>query len=352
MTQPALDLSAPVMVPRLAGFLSAAWARPVAIDALHRFAAGMSWITLGFSATLPAHGDAPGETRALILRVGDPAGLLAPYRAEPEYHVLAALESLPALPVPRVFAFSDDPAVIGAPFLVTGRVEGDTPMPWKGAAEARGEALNASLAADFVDGLAALHRVDWRATPLARLWGAVDATEVARAQVDFWWTHAGLAGHDTAPPPQMHHALRWLQRHAPVAPRVVIVHGDYRVGNFLQQAGRITAVLDWELVHAGDPHEDLAWAALRIFSGGTGRVGGLMTRDAFLDRYAAQAGFQPDPRVLRYYEVLGLFKSASMLMGAAQRVQGGQARDVRMASMGFQVASTLLELNRLLGEAP
>ncbi|WP_304309149.1 phosphotransferase family protein [Pseudacidovorax intermedius] len=352
MTPPALDLSAPVLVPRLAAFLATSWGRPVAIDALHRFAAGMSWITLGFTATLPAHGGAPAETRALILRVGDPAGLLAPYRAEPEYHVLAALEGRPALPVPRVFAFSDDPAVIGAPFLVAGRVEGDTPMPWKGAAEARGEALNASLAADFVDGLAALHRVDWRATPLARLWGPVDAAGVARAQVDFWWMHAGLADADAAPPPQMHHARRWLQRHAPVAPRVAIVHGDYRVGNFLQQAGRITAVLDWELVHAGDPHEDLAWAALRVFSGGTGRVGGLMTREAFLARYAAQAGFEPDLRVLHYYEVLGLFKSASMLMGAAQRVQGDQACDVRMASMGFQVASTLLELNRLLGEAP
>lgn len=347
MKQPSLDLSADTLERRLAPFLSRALNRPLRLDGWRRFPAGFSWITLGLRAT-PGDG---GEPLDLILRIGDPRGLLAPYRAEPEYRALEALQGLASLPVPRVFAFSDDPSVIGAPFLVTGRVDGDTPMPWKGAAEARGEQHNASLARDFSDGLAALHRVDWRATPLKRLWGEVDPATVAREQTRHWWRHAGFCDDAAHAPPQLHHAMRWLLRHAPAAPRVVIVHGDYRVGNFLQRDGRITAVLDWELVHAGDPHEDLAWAALRVFSGGTGRVGGLMDRQAFVERYARQAGFTPDPVAWRYYEVLGLFKSASMLLSAAQRVQSGRARDIRMASMGFQVASTLLELNRLIGEA-
>lgn len=347
MNEPSLDLSADTLERRLAPFLSRALNRPLRLDGWRRFPAGFSWITLGLRAT-PGDG---GEPLDLILRIGDPRGLLAPYRAEPEYRALEALQGLASLPVPRVFAFSDDPSVIGAPFLVTGRVDGDTPMPWKGAAEARGEQHNASLARDFSDGLAALHRVDWRATPLKRLWGEVDPATVAREQTLHWWRHAGFGDDAAHAPPQLHHAMRWLLRHAPAAPRVVIVHGDYRVGNFLQRDGRITAVLDWELVHAGDPHEDLAWAALRVFSGGTGRVGGLMDRPAFVERYARQAGFTPDPVAWRYYEVLGLYKSASMLLSAAQRVQSGRARDIRMASMGFQVASTLLELNRLIGEA-
>lgn len=347
MNEPSLDLSADALDRRLAPFLSRALNRPLRLDGWRRFPAGFSWITLGLRAT-PGDG---GEPLDLILRIGDPRGLLAPYRAEPEYRALEALQGLASLPVPRVFAFSDDPSVIGAPFLVTGRVDGDTPMPWKGAAEARGEQHNASLARDFSDGLAALHGVDWRATPLQRLWGEVDPATVAREQTLYWWRHAGFGDDATHAPAQLHHAMRWLLRHAPVAPRVVIVHGDYRVGNFLQRDGRITAVLDWELVHAGDPHEDLAWAALRVFSGGTGRVGGLMERQAFVERYARQTGFTPDPVAWRYYEVLGLYKSASMLLSAAQRVQSGRARDIRMASMGFQVASTLLELNRLIGEA-
>ncbi len=347
MTEPCLDLSTETLSRRLGSFLSRTLNRPLRLDGWQRFPAGFSWVTLAMRAT-PEDG---GEPLDLILRIGDPHGLLSPYRAEPEYRALEALQGLPSLPVPHVFAFSDDPTVIGAPFLVTGRVQGDTPLPWKGEAEARGEERNASLALDFTDGLAALHRVDWRATPLQRLWGEVDPATVAREQTLYWWRHARFQDGGTNAPPQMHYAMRWLLRHAPVAPRVVIVHGDYRVGNFLQQDGHITAVLDWELVHAGDPHEDLAWAALRVFSGGTGRVGGIMDREAFIERYARLAGFTPDPVAWRYYEVLGLFKSAGMLLSAAQRVESGRASDIRMASMGFQVASTLLELNRLITEA-
>jgi hypothetical protein len=41
----------------------------------------------------------------------------------------------------------------------------------------------------------------------------------------------------------------------------VLVHGDYGPNNVLLDPARaeITAVLDWEWAHAGDPAEDLAW---------------------------------------------------------------------------------------------
>lgn len=348
MTAKTLDLSAEALGSRLEEFLSAQWKRPVRLDGWRRFPAGFSWITIGMRAIFAG---AAAEPLDLIVRIGDPAGLLAPYRAEPEYRALEALQGLAALPVPRVHAFSDDTSVIGAPFLVTSWVEGDTPMPWKGAAEARGVDHNASLARDFIDGLAALHAVDWRLTALGPLWGDVEPSAVARVQADHWWHHAGFDSDAQRAPPQMRYAMHWLLRHAPPSQRVAIVHGDYRVGNFLQKDGKITAVLDWELVHPGDPHEDLAWAALRIFSGGTGLVGGLVAREAFYERYAQLACIELQPTVLRYYEVLGLFKSASMLLSAANRIETGRAHDIRMASMGFQVAATLLELNRLISEA-
>jgi aminoglycoside phosphotransferase (APT) family kinase protein len=348
MTEAALDLSPEALSDRLGGFLQALWRRPVRLDGWRRYPAGFSWITIGFRASPPA--DAAGETLDLILRVGDPRGLLAPYRAEPEFRALEALQGVPGLPVPRVLAYSDDASVIGAPFLVTARVDGDTPMPWKGDAAQRDPAHNASLARDFTDALSALHRVDWRATALGRLWSDVDASRVALREVEHWAAHAELDLEGAHVPPQMHYARRWLARHAPPAQRITIVHGDFRVGNFLQRDGRITAVLDWELVHAGDPHEDLAWAGLRVFAAGTDRVGGLVERADFLRRYAERAGFEPRADVIRYYEVLGLFKSAAMLLGATRRIETGRAHDIRMASMGFQVAATLLEVNRLTKE--
>ena len=71
------------------------------------------------------------------------------------------------------------------------------------------------------------------------------------------------------PYPLADYGIRWLKAHQPEAPCVTIVHGDYRTGNFLEVGGRITAILDWELVHLGDPHEDLAWVSLPMYKGGS-----------------------------------------------------------------------------------
>ena len=76
----------------------------------------------------------------------------------------------------------------------------------------------------------------------------------------------------------------------------------------------------------------------------------MIDREVFYARYSAGSGIEVDQVLLRYYEVLMQFKSAAMLLGAAHRVQAGRASDIRMAAMGFQLAPTLAELMRLLGE--
>jgi aminoglycoside phosphotransferase (APT) family kinase protein len=344
----ALDIDSPALRINLQDFLSAQWLMPVVISQLRRFPAGMSWITIGFSATLgdPAQ---PVETRELILRIGDPGGLLSPYSAAPEYYSLTALAGIADLPIPKAYAFSDDPCIIGAPFIVTQRVEGDTPQPWKDANAKRDEAATRSLGADFADAIGAIHAFDWAQSDLAKLSRNIAPADVALMETQYWAEHAGAPEHRLSP--QLHYAMRWLQQNAPVADHITVVHGDYRVGNFLQVNGRITAILDWELVHLGDPHEDIAWAGLRTFAGGTTKIGGLIERDEFYARYQTRTGFTIRPEVVRYYEVLVQFKMAAMLVGAVQRIQSGRARDVRMAAMGFQLAPTMLELNRLIGTA-
>jgi aminoglycoside phosphotransferase (APT) family kinase protein len=341
------DPAAPELPARLQVWLSRRWDKPVKVSGLRRFPAGMSWVTIGFTAESP--GDPALE---LILRVGDPGGLFSPYSSRPEYEALAALSGVPGIPIPRAYEHSDDASILGAPFVITQRVRGDTPTPWHGA-DQRGEAANQSLGRDFADALGAIHAFDWAGTPLAA-WaqgseGPITRQTTARHETRRWARHADLGRGPT--PPQMHYAMRWLEARAPEAVCITVVHGDYRVGNFLQHDGRITAILDWELVHLGDPHEDLAWAGLRTFAAGTTRVGGLIGREEFYRRWQVKTGLQVKQEVVRYYEVLVQFKMASMLMGATIRVQTGRSRDVRMAAMGFQLTSTLMELNRLIAEA-
>ena len=333
------DPAAEDLPQRLQHWLSEAWGTEVAVSGWRRFPSGMSWITTGFTATWQ------GESHDLILRVGDPLGLFAPYRTEPEFLALNVLASIPGLPVPRALMCCDDVRVLGAPFVVTQRMPGDAPTPWSGAASSdEGERL--ALGKDFSDALGALHAFDWKATPLAAWAQGITPQTTACHETARW---AKVAGYPTpALPAALHYAMRWLDANAPVSDRITVVHGDYRVGNFLRQGGRITAILDWELVHLGDPHEDLAWAGLRAFSPGSRRVGGLVDLDVFHSRYSASSGFAVDSERLRYYDVLMQFKCAAMLLGAIRRVEVGRTRDVRMAAMGFQLAPTLSELMRLI----
>lgn len=80
-------------------------------------------------------------------------------------------------------------------------------------------------------------------------------------------------------------ALRWLEEHlpAPVAPS--LVHGDFRLGNIMATPAGLAAVLDWELAHRGDRHEDLAFGCMTVWRFGQ------IDRPAFglsdLDRYFA-----------------------------------------------------------------
>ncbi|MBS0449985.1 MAG: phosphotransferase family protein [Proteobacteria bacterium] len=340
----AFDPAAPDLPARLARWLGAQWGLPVQVSGWRRYPAGMSWVTIGFTAATQM-----GE-EALILRLGDPGGLFAPYRTGPEFLALRTLAQAQVLPIPQALLACDDTGVLGAPFMVVRRVEGDTPTPWNGVAQ-RDAREQAQLGDAFSDALGALHAFDWRASPLVSWADGLTRENAALREVGRWATEAG---HPDAPlPPAMHYGMRWLEAHAPVADHLVVVHGDYRVGNFLRAGGEITAVLDWELVHLGDPHEDLAWAGLRAFApSGSDLVGGLLARARFHARYSARSGIAVDPARLAYYAVLSQFKSAAMLLGAARRVQAGRASDVRMAAMGFQLAPTVMQMLRLIEEAP
>lgn len=338
-TQPpeaAVELAAESLRKRLSSFIASRIGRDPKVSALHRFPTGMSWTTYGFDACIDTDTAMP-----MILRVGDPRGLLAPYTARPEFLALEALAGRAGLPIPKVYWYGDDPRDLGAPFIVMQRVAGNAPLPWRSAV---GDGARLGVARDFVDALAVIHRFAWRGSEMETLGKGVTPDNAARAAIERWVRHAHCD--DASVPPQMYYAMRWLEANAPRADRICIVHGDYRVGNFLEMNGRISAILDWELVHLGDRHEDLAWATSRTFSGGTDRVGGLVPREEFFARYEVRSGLRVDTKVVAYYEVLTQFKLAALLLGGIQRIADGRARDIRMAAAGFQLTRTLLDLGR------
>ena len=332
-----------VLRERLEAYLSARAGGRVTVGEIVQFPVGFSWITYGVQVT------ENGAARDLILRLGPPYGLFAAYSAMPEYQTLKALEGSGAR-APRAYDASDDASILGAPFFLCERVAGSAPVPWGGRdSRAMDEARRTGLARDFIDALAALHNFDWRRTGLAQWGDGVDVDNAAAQQIALWRDkHARWA---LRPHPMAHRAFAWLEDNQPVAPRVSIVHGDYRLGNFLEQDGRITAILDWELVHLGDPTEDLGWAFLPQYRGGTGLVCGLASEEDFLARYEAKAGFAVDRKALRFYLVFALLKLALTHMAAARCFEDGRFSDMRMPAMATQIAPVLRQIEKTLGAA-
>ena len=73
-----------------------------------------------------------------------------------------------------------------------------------------------------------------------------------------------MAARGGTPDPALVFSLRWLRDHIPdYGGPPVFVQGDTGPGNFMYLGGRVTAVVDWELAHLGDPMDDIAWLSLR-----------------------------------------------------------------------------------------
>ena len=151
------------------------------------------------------------------------------------------------------------------------------------------------------------------------------------------------------PQPTLELALAWLRAHQPVAQRVTLVHADYRTGNFLVDGDKITGVLDWEMVHLGDPLEDVAWACLRLWRwAGDGRIGGLLPRQEFYRRYENASGLKVDEASIRFWEVLGNVKMAVICLTGARSFSEGRSNDAIHAFTACLVPELEAELLRLI----
>ncbi len=293
---------------RLARWLSLRIAGGAAVDVacVRRVMGGLSAETYQVSATW--RGDGGEVARELILR-RDPATGLRRLSGgvEREFRVMSALHDSPA-PVPRVYALELDPAWLERPFMVEEFVTGSSDRNLLNSVQY--DAMRAEFGERFIQILADLHRLDVRASALQFLDDPGEGTEPAAREVARW---EGLVEQTKQEPnPLLVEAFIWLKAHLPRAPRVSIVHGEFRPGNLLYEGSRIIAVLDWEYAHLGDPVEDLGWAFLRQFRVWD-RESGLFPREEFLARYETKAGLAVDREAVLFWEVFSNVKVLAML---------------------------------------
>src|SRR5439155_1057113 len=93
----------------------------------------------------------------------------------------------------------------------------------------------------------------------------------------------------------------------------------------------LAGILDWELVHLGDPLEDVAWCASPLWRAGTPYASALLPPEEFVARWAAASGRAADPERLRYYEVLTFVKMIAIMLSGLDVFASGRTTDLRLA---------------------
>jgi aminoglycoside phosphotransferase (APT) family kinase protein len=326
----------------LAAYLTRVRGTPTTVENLARISGGASRETYRFDAVSAT------ERQGLILR-RDPPGSLIDTDRRVEFLAIASFAGKDVA-APRALWLEEEGAELERPFFIMSRVDGGaaagpfTPDAYGAHAKAIGErffSIMGRIAREPVAGL-----------PLAAAVNAPALEDCWRRELDHWT--AVIDADETHPQPIVRAAIRRLRREPPPPPaRVSVVHGDLRSGNFLHDgAGRILAVLDWEMAHLGDPLEDLAWAMDPLWSRpGDPRVSGMVTPDEALDIWRAASGLEIDQRALDWWRLFASVKGQAIWTSAAKAwSDGGMTEPVLAFSGWFTARAQDQILSRRLAE--
>ena len=264
-----------------------------------------------------------------------------------EYRVLSKLHSA-YQEAPRVLLFCDDESVLGSPFYLTEPIRGiilrkDPP-----------EGLNFSpevarrLSETFIDTLARLHGLDYKAIGLGEL-GKPDG--YLDRQVHGWINR--YHGSQTHSWPEVERIAAWLVERIPAMKEATLIHNDYKYDNMIldpEDVTRMIGVLDWEMSTIGDPLSDLGTALaywvdakdsddLQQVRWCPSNYPGSLTRAQLVERYARTTG--RDVSSMAFYLAFARFKVAVILQQIYYRFHLGLTQDQRFASLPYKIATLL-----------
>ncbi len=243
-----------------------------------------------------------------------------------EHKIISALWTTP-VPVPEALGFCADPAVNGAPFYVMRFVPGVVLHDAEIAKRSLAEPQRRRTGESFVDVLADRHPVDVDAVRLGDL--AKKQDYIAR-QLKRWYGQFQQS--KTRELPAIDRVHDRLKARIPEQGRASVVHGDYRLGNCITdpEAGKIAAVLDWEICTLGDPLADVGYV-LATWTQSTDPVAGapgapslapgFPSRDEVLERYTRRS--KRELSKIDFYVAFSLWKSACIIEGVYARYLGG-----------------------------
>ena len=198
-----------------------------------------------------------------------------------------------------------------------------------------------SLVADLGRELALIH-----ALPRAAIPAEIPVMDTAAALAELKARFLSYGGDR----PAIALAVKWCEDHLPEPADPVLVHGDYRMGNVMVDADGLAAVLDWELAHLGDAHEDLAFGCMTVWRFGMldKPAFGVGSLDDYFAAYEAAGGNPVDRDRFKYWLVYRTMWWALGCLQMGQAWRSGAETTVERVVVGRRTAEQELDIIRLL----
>lgn len=333
--------------------LSEHFGRDVAVENLTQSTAGARRQNLIFDAV---DGDERRRLVATIVPTGE--AVFNTITAEAAVRTVAGAAGVA---VPEVLLATDDESYVGGSFMISEFVPGET-VPRKVLRLVTDQGIGDDVARQIGESLGRLHSIPaadvpegLRQTPQAFGVMVQNAEHTstaapenpARAALD-----GLIAAVDGLPRsrPVLELAFRWLERRLPPPGRRSLVHGDVRNGNIIVDETGLRAVLDWELAFfPGDPMEDLAWPAQRMWRGRNDEleIGGFASREPYIAGYESAGGIF-EPERFEWWKVERTLWWAIGLAGQAMSFIDGRVPSIVMAASGRRVSELEWDLLMLI----
>jgi aminoglycoside phosphotransferase (APT) family kinase protein len=313
---------------------------------------GLDRVNFGHSAEMMVLTIVTGETRRdVVLRLRPkPPALLEPYDLARQFTILRALRDT-AVRVPPALWLEDSGDVLGRPFLVMERVGGDV-YEMEAPADTAGTTV-VRMCQGLAEHLAAIHAVDLQRTGLDTL---DDGANHLHRELDHWAGEMDRVKRDSLP--ALERLLQTLRDNQPQPyPKITLVHGDAKPGNFAFTDGEVSAVFDWEMTTVGDPLTDIGWLELLWMQpvGITSHPDALDI-EALLQHYQKASGITLQNR--SWYRAFNAYKMAVICLIGAMLVDGGHSDDQKLmlaaygTSMLTQVGLSELGITESIDDGP
>ncbi len=336
-----LKLADPVLRGRLAAFIAGASGETVvAIDAtpLSGGAIQENWL-LGV--------DLAGRRQEMVLRTDAPSRVAVSHGRAEEFAILRAAHAAGVM-VPEPLWLCRDLAVIGQVFYLMRRAQG-VAAGYRVVKDKRLGGDRVKLAERLGSELARIHTIRPGAPgleflALPRLNPALDQVALLRADLD----------RRAAAYPVLEWGLRWAERHAPAPGEIVLVHQDYRSGNYMIDEAGLTAILDWEFGAWGDPMADIGWFCAKCWRYGEDSLeaGGIAPRADFYRGYEAAGGRRIEAKAVHFWEAMAHLRWAVIALQQADRHISGQERSLELALTGRVLPEVELAMIDLIAPGP